>query len=193
MTIRSNKQNGVLVFETSYQFPQDKEAASLRRIPDLYDADITTLIKKYGEYGPSWKAEGGHSAFFNLKRKWDRIYNQSKKQGWDLFAAFHADPSPQGIIDDIGDLRRYLALVEAELMEQVESGTMDDEVRLVPRFRSFGRECLERGLFYDTPDHELPDDMFQLKYQDRDILRNITPGTNEFKDVRQKVMLELAK
>ena len=48
-----------------------------------------------------------------LARKWDRIENQTNKQGYDMFAAIFADTSDTGLLDDIRDLRRYLLLVES--------------------------------------------------------------------------------
>ena len=47
-----------------------------------------------------------------LARKWDRIENQVKKHGWNVFLAMERDRRPEGIADDIKDLRCYLLLVE---------------------------------------------------------------------------------
>ena len=47
-----------------------------------------------------------------LARKWDRIENQVKNHGWDIFATVKKDTRPEGILDDIRDLRRYLLLVD---------------------------------------------------------------------------------
>ncbi|UQS95125.1 nucleotide modification [Pseudanabaena phage Pam3] len=85
-------------------------------------------------YGSSWKKRGGVGAFMMLSRKWDRIENalrphadddalanlsgslrDRKVAPWDIFGAIVADPRPEGIIDDIRDLRRYLLLVESEM------------------------------------------------------------------------------
>ena len=54
-----------------------------------------------------------------LARKWDRLENQTKRFNYDIFQAIHHDSSPEGILDDIGDLRRYLFLVEAELRREL--------------------------------------------------------------------------
>jgi hypothetical protein len=51
-----------------------------------------------------------------LARKWDRIENQAKKENYDIFETIRKDPREEGIIDDIRDLRRYLLLVEAEML-----------------------------------------------------------------------------
>lgn len=79
------------------------------------DLDHEHLVKAGESYGDSWKRRGGVGAFMMLARKWDRIENQTKKQGWDVFETIKHDPSSTGIIDDIRDLRRYLLLVEAEM------------------------------------------------------------------------------
>ena len=47
-----------------------------------------------------------------LARKWDRIENQVKKHGWNVFLAMERDRRPEGIADDIKDLRCYLLLIE---------------------------------------------------------------------------------
>ena len=51
--------------------------------------------------------------------RWDRLENQTKRFNYDIFQAIHHDSSPEGILDDIGDLRRYLFLVEAELRREL--------------------------------------------------------------------------
>lgn len=84
-------------------------------LPELVKADCGGLIKARTSYGDSWKLRGGVGAFMMLARKWDRIENQTKKQGYDVFKAIELDPSNTGILDDIRDLRRYLLLVEAEM------------------------------------------------------------------------------
>lgn len=75
-------------------------------------ADIMGLVKAEHSYGTSWRNRGGVGAFMMLARKWDRLENQCKKHGWDIFTAIDTDQRPEGIIDDIRDLRRYLLLVE---------------------------------------------------------------------------------
>ena len=88
-------------------------AADFDRIHDLTQLDINALKKAEKSYGDSWRKRGGVGAFMMLARKWDRIENQTNKQGYDLFAAIFADTTDAGILDDIRDLRRYLLLVES--------------------------------------------------------------------------------
>jgi hypothetical protein len=77
--------------------------------------DIAGLVKAQGSYGTSWRNRGGVGAFMMLARKWDRLENQVKKHDWDIFKAIAADRRPEGIMDDIRDLRRYLLLVEEHM------------------------------------------------------------------------------
>lgn len=85
-------------------------------LQDVADADVRGLLKARESYGDSWKQRGGVGAYMMLARKMDRLENQVKKHGYDVFEAFLADQRSEGIIDDIRDLRRYLMLVEAELV-----------------------------------------------------------------------------
>jgi hypothetical protein len=90
-----------------------QEGSDFNFIDALANADVTALEEAQKSYGDSWRSRGGVGAFMMLARKWDRIENQVKKQGWDVFKTIYDDPSNKGILDDIRDLRRYLLLVEA--------------------------------------------------------------------------------
>jgi hypothetical protein len=89
-----------------------KEKLSQVKLANLGNADVTALMKAEKSYGISWKKRGGVGAFMMLARKWDRIENQVKNHGWDIFATVKKDTRPEGILDDIRDLRRYLLLVD---------------------------------------------------------------------------------
>jgi hypothetical protein len=86
------------------------------------DMDVVHLTLAEKSYGDSWKRRGGVGAFMMLARKWDRLENQVSRLGWDVFKACTEDTRPEGVIDDIRDLRRYLTLVEAELLRQERNG-----------------------------------------------------------------------
>ena len=96
-------------------------AADFDRINDLTKQDIEALKLAEKSYGDSWRKRGGIGAFMMLARKWDRIENQTNKQGYDMFAAIFADTSDTGLLDDIRDLRRYLLLVESFTGQVLES------------------------------------------------------------------------
>jgi hypothetical protein len=76
--------------------------------------DIEVLMEKGKVYGDSWKKRGGVGAFMMLARKWDRIENQMQASGYDIFKCNMHEKD--GLLDDIQDLRRYLLLVEEELL-----------------------------------------------------------------------------
>jgi len=96
-------------------------AADFDKIKNLTEEDIECLKNAEVSYGDSWRKRGGIGAFMMLARKWDRIENQTNKQGYDMFAAIFADTTDTGLLDDIRDLRRYLLLVEsftAQVLEE---------------------------------------------------------------------------
>lgn len=104
--------------------------------------DAQGLKKAQASYGNSWKSRGGVGAFMMLARKWDRLENRLKSlvtlndkpvPQYDIFAHCEADPRSEGVIDDIRDLRRYLMLVEAELIARgVVHGAHRDNEPVVP-------------------------------------------------------------
>jgi hypothetical protein len=77
-------------------------------------SDVVQLMQKDKEYRGSWKKRGGIGAFMMLARKWDRIEAQTEEKGYDIFLALQ-EMKKEGLLDDIGDLRRYLLLVEMEM------------------------------------------------------------------------------
>ena len=84
------------------------------KLQAVADADVAGLVKAQASYGDSWKRRGGVGAFMMLARKWDRLELQVAKCGYDIATAIDTDDRPEGIMDDIRDLRRYLLLVEQE-------------------------------------------------------------------------------
>ena len=87
----------------------------LKMAREIAIQDIVALAKAEQSYGDSWKKRGGIGAFMMLARKWDRLETQVSAKNFDVFEAADQDKRPEGILDDIQDLRRYLFLVEAEL------------------------------------------------------------------------------
>lgn len=108
----------------------------------VVEDDLAQLEQKEREYGSSWKARGGVNAWFMLCRKFDRLeqsLDPAKRvhgeetdntiaplgralglpiPAYDILLAGVLDSRVEGIIDTIGDLRRYLTLVEAEIRFQ---------------------------------------------------------------------------
>jgi hypothetical protein len=104
-------------------------------LEQIVKADVEGLKKAQQSYGDSWKRRGGVGAFMMLARKWDRLEEALKpgehaQQGsarivrntteacapYDIFRAAEIDKRAEGLIDDIRDLRRYLLLVESEVI-----------------------------------------------------------------------------
>ena len=93
-----------------------KEYSPIIKETEIISAeDWTSLDKAEQDYGDSWRKRGGVGAYLMLARKWDRIENQVVENGWDIFKSIEQDIRPEGILDDIKDLRRYLLLVEAHM------------------------------------------------------------------------------
>lgn len=120
----------------------EERYAHLDHLRSIVEEDIAQLNQKEREYGASWKKRGGVGAFMMLARKWDRLENQvdelktyimpvgddfggSRKEPtfvagpYDIFSHVEGSElegkSAEALIDTIGDLRRYLMLVEAEM------------------------------------------------------------------------------
>ena len=96
----------------------EKRSKIIQKVNVLANDDVSALHEAEKSYGDSWKKRGGIGAFMMLARKWDRIENQSNDYTYDIFLALEEDQRPEGLIDDIRDLRRYLLLVEAEMALQ---------------------------------------------------------------------------
>lgn len=114
---------------------------ALNHLPFLQtiaEEDVAQLLQKDREYGGSWKSRGGVGAFMMLARKWDRLENMVRQLRsytikehedetrtaatagpYDVFEHVRLSELERGdaesLLDTIGDLRRYLLLVEAEV------------------------------------------------------------------------------
>lgn len=89
-------------------------------LANIAQSDVDTLNEKDKAYAGSWKKRGGTGAFMMLARKWDRIENAVINKEWDIFTVAIADERPEGILDDIKDLRCYLLLVEQHVRQMQE-------------------------------------------------------------------------
>lgn len=89
-------------------------AENYNGIAELATQDVDILQIKGQTYGSSWRNRGGVGAFMMLARKWDRIETQCKECGYNIFDVLEEQGEvPDGLLDDIRDLRRYLLLVDA--------------------------------------------------------------------------------
>ena len=92
--------------------PHSKIIDTVTRLA-IQDAEKLHIAEQ--SYGNSWKQRGGVGAFMMAARKWDRLEKQVNEHNYDIFKAMEADQRPEGILDDIRDLRRYLFLIDAEM------------------------------------------------------------------------------
>lgn len=123
------------------------------------NGDVVEAINKDTEYGASWKKRGGTGAFHVMWRKVDRIEEQVKKHGYDIFEAVATDPRKEGVIDDIRDLRRYLLLLEAELINRnALSDPRLPEIKgttICKELEVGGKIQMERPFGYDEEEEEV--------------------------------------
>ncbi len=94
------------------------------RLDQIAAEDCAQLRAKDKEYGGSWLKRGGVGAFMMLARKWDRLETAMGTplpdlDRFDVIERAVYDEREEGLLDDIGDLRRYLLLVEAEIRERL--------------------------------------------------------------------------
>ena len=106
------------------------------RLKDIALDDAEVLKDKDAQYGGSWLKRGGIGAFMMAARKWDRLETSMTTtvildipvgmgemlhtaDKWDIITRAVVDEREEGLLDDIGDLRRYLLLIEAEIREQL--------------------------------------------------------------------------
>jgi hypothetical protein len=87
-------------------------------------ADVEGLEKADSRYGDSWIKRGGPGAYFVTVRKIDRLEEEVKSTNFDIFEAVRKYPGKDGTLDTIRDLRRYLMLIEAEIL--LRKGTHPD-------------------------------------------------------------------
>ena len=116
----------------------DTATGYLGNLKAVADSDINGLVASEKSYGNSWKLRGGVDTFHMLRRKWDRIEKSVATSipattapavsPYDIFEHIAADRGADGLIDDVRDLRRYLMLVEAEMMAR-KAGNLADSGR----------------------------------------------------------------
>lgn len=93
------------------EFSRDFIAILYEVHPSSATEDCEQLRAKNAAYGGSWCARGGTGAFHALARKGDRIVEQLRIYG--TFQNARVGDKTESIDDTLGDLRRYLILVES--------------------------------------------------------------------------------
>lgn len=113
-----------------------EDAGHMSFLDEVCDNDVEHIKSKEEKYKGSWKKRGGVGAFMMLARKWDRIENQTEECHYDIFKLCCEDRYFRE--NQVGDLRRYLLLVEAEL-RSMETNAEE------PRWPLHERNALEKG------------------------------------------------
>lgn len=104
-------------------------------IPEISKQDVEGLLEKDAEYGASWKRRGGVGAFMMAARKFDRLETAVERHNYDVFAAAREDGRFESVLDDIRDLRRYLLLIEGEVLVQLKDENRQPATRISPATR----------------------------------------------------------
>jgi hypothetical protein len=130
----------------------NKNLSYHRHLEAVAAADVAYVKNKDAKYNASWKQRGGVGAYFTIVRPLDRmhvmldptkmsgdqreapmaLWTNSPVPAYDMFAGIAAEglEGPDGsLIACIRDARRYLMLVEAEMMERVGILFEDHNVR----------------------------------------------------------------
>jgi hypothetical protein len=124
------------LLENGRMDPAGTGSRYLHFLRPITESDIASLREAERSYGNSWKLRGGVDTFHMLRRKWERIEarvaaDASTAGGsspYDIFEHIAADRRTDGFIDDVRDLRRYLMLVEAEMIAR-KAGDLRDSGR----------------------------------------------------------------
>lgn len=105
-------------------------ATTLYEVPEASPSMDTEQIRaKNREYGGSWCKRGGTWAFNNLARKADRLETQLATCDFDLNQVLdESEDKVEHILDTLGDLRRYLILVEAWNVAYEKQNSSDAEL-----------------------------------------------------------------
>jgi hypothetical protein len=120
----------------------------------IAESDIAFLREAERSYGNSWKLRGGVDTFHMLRRKWERIETRvaagidpaeaaPAASPYDIFEHIAADRSADGFIDDARDLRRYLMLVEAEMIARSAGNLRDSGRGYLDQFAALARSDVE--------------------------------------------------
>jgi hypothetical protein len=118
------------------------------------ESDVTGLKTSERSYGNAWKRRGGVDTFHMLSRKWDRIEKRlattvdatAETPGatpYDIFEHIAADRNAEGFIDDVRDMRRYLMLIEAEMLARKASNVTDSGRGYLDQFSKIAESDIE--------------------------------------------------
>lgn len=133
----------------------DHNMNHLAHLEAVAAADVAFVRMREETYRGSWKKRGGTAAFHMLARKWDRLENISSLcvdgyppgyhvGEYDIFGHIAAQPGGEdgSALAEVRDLRRYLLLVEAEMVAR---GVVVLENRPVVIEKNIFHNCGEPG------------------------------------------------
>lgn len=111
-------------------------------LPSVLARDLEHIVEKDKSYGGSWKKRGGVGAFMMLARKWDRLEvmmltDMTFADRYDILtrAGLEGSAGEDGtVLAEIRDLRRYLALVESEILRALLSEPTTTPIICVDKF-----------------------------------------------------------
>ena len=134
--------------------PADSGSRYLDYLRAVAESDVDGLKHSEKSYGNSWKRRGGVDTFHMLARKWDRIEERLATEidaaagtpgatPYDIFEHIAADRSADGFIDDVRDMRRYLMLIEAEMLARKSIGLADSGRGYLDQLAAIARSDVE--------------------------------------------------
>ena len=134
--------------------PAESGSDYLDYLQAVAESDVIGLKTSERSYGNAWKRRGGVDTFHMLSRKWDRIEKRlattinatAETPGaspYDIFEHIAADRSAEGFIDDVRDMRRYLMLIEAEMLARKTSNLPDSGRGYLDQFASIAQNDIE--------------------------------------------------
>jgi hypothetical protein len=134
--------------------PADGQKGYLDYLQAVAGSDVSGLKNSEKSYGNSWKLRGGVDTFHMLRRKWERIERRAATNiaataatagasQYDIFEHIAVDRGADGLIDDVRDLRRYLTLVEAEMIARKASNLADSGRGYLDQLESVARDDIQ--------------------------------------------------
>lgn len=141
--------------------------------------DVRFVEMRESTYRGSWKRRGGPGVFMNLARKWDRLEHYAKAGNWDIWQALQVGGmggEDGTALAEVRDLRRYLLLVEAELMSRHTTAVAETKPSSVPLEDSNKHADRENWNWKELVWYELPAAKFeQLPDGDKRLFDRWTP------------------
>jgi len=98
----------------------------LKFLEEVSAQDLEVIREKESTYMGSWKRRDGKSVFHMVARMWDRtesITNEGEKGIFQIIREQNYRDSDGNLRAVLSDLRRYLTLIEAQMLSEIDSDT----------------------------------------------------------------------